>query len=67
MANFKPGDWCIDTKSHVAVDIIAVIPAGHNSLISLYIVEPSEGGYYILDESNLIEYDKYYWDSIEED
>lgn len=66
MARFEPGDWCIDTKAHRAVDVIAVIPAGHNSLISLYIVEPSDGGYYILDENDLTEYDKYYWDALEE-
>jgi hypothetical protein len=67
MAKFEPGDWCIDTKAKQSVDVIAIIPAGHNSLISLYIVEPSEGGYYILSESDLIEYDKHYWDTVEED
>ena len=65
MAKFELGAWCIDTNAHKAVDIIAVIHAGHNSIVDLYIVEPSEGGYYILNENNLTEYDKYYWDRLE--
>jgi hypothetical protein len=64
MAKFEIGDWCIDTKSHRAVDIIAIIPAGHNSMIDLYVVEPSDGGYYILSETDLTEYNKYYWDDL---
>lgn len=66
MSLFNIGDWCIDTKSHRAVDVIAIIPAGHNSIIDLYIVEPSDGGYYILSENDLTKYDKYYWDNLEE-
>jgi hypothetical protein len=66
MAKFDLGAWCIDTKAKQAVDVIAIIPAGHNSMIDLYVVEPSEGGYYIIDETDLIEYDKYYWDTVEE-
>ena len=65
MAKFELGDWVIDTKTHRAVDIIAIIPAGKNSIIDLYIVEPSDGGYYIIDETNLTEYDKYYWDTMD--
>ena len=67
MAKFEIGDWCIDTKAKQAVDIIAIIPVGRNSMIDLYVVEPSDGGYYILGEIDLIEYDKHYWDTIEED
>jgi hypothetical protein len=67
MAKFELGDWVIDTKTHSAVDIIAIIPAGKNSIIDLYVVDPSDGGYYIIDETNLTEYDKYYWDAMEED
>lgn len=66
MAKFELGTWCIDTKAKQSVDIIAIISAGGNSIIDLYIVEPSSGGYYILNENDLIEYDKYYWDAIEE-
>lgn len=66
MQMFNIGEWCIDTKSHRAVDVIAIIPTGHNSIIDLYVVEPSEGGYYILSESDLVVYDKYYWDELEE-
>lgn len=66
MAKFEISDLVIDTKTHKAVDIIAVIPAGKNSIIDLYLVEPSDGGYYIVDEINLTAYDKYYWDAIEE-
>jgi hypothetical protein len=65
MSLFDIGNWCIDTKSHRAVDIIAIIPAGHNSMIDLYVVEPSQGSYYILSETDLIEYNKYYWDEVE--
>lgn len=67
MAKFELGQWCIDTKAKQSVDVIAIIPAGHNSIVDLYIVEPSEGGYYILGENDLIEYDKYYWDNVEEE
>ena len=67
MGLFNPGDWCIDTKAHKAVDVIAIIPAGKNSIIDLYVVEPSEGGYYILGENDLTEYDKYYWDNLEDE
>lgn len=64
---FNLGDWVIDTKTHEAVDIIAIIPAGENSIIDLYVVEKDDGSYYISDAKNLITYDKYYWDSIEGD
>ena len=64
MAKFELGAWCIDTTTHRAVDIIAIIPAGHNSIVDLYVVEPNDGGYYILNENNLTEYDKYYWDRL---
>jgi hypothetical protein len=67
MAKFDIGDWCIDTRAKQSVDIVAIIPAGHNSIIDLYIVEPSEGGYYILSETDLIEYNKYYWDAEDEE
>lgn len=66
MQLFNIGETVIDTKTHEAVEIIAIIPAGHNSIINLYVVEPSEGGYYILNESDLVVYDKYYWDELEE-
>lgn len=66
MTKFEIGDWCIDTKSHRAVDVIAIIPAGRNSMIDLYVVESSDAGYYIISGTYLIEYDKYYWDDMEE-
>ena len=66
MAKFELGAWCIDTRTHRAVDIIAIIPAGTNSMIDLYVVEPSDGGFYILSETDLVEYNKHYWDAFEE-
>ena len=65
MGLFNLGDWAIDTKTRRAVDIIAIIPAGENSIVDLYIVQDSESRYYIIDSSVLIEYDKYYWDDLE--
>jgi hypothetical protein len=67
MSRFTLGDWCIDTKSHRAVDVIAIIPACENSIIDLYVVQNSDGDYYILGENDLTEYDKYYWDNLEDE
>jgi hypothetical protein len=62
---FNPGDSVINTKTHNAADIITVIPAGHNSIRTLYIIEENTTGYLIVDETDLVVYDKYYWDDID--
>ena len=66
MANFGLGDWVIETEKHRSCDIIAIIPAGHNAITTLYIVQFSDHSYEIFDESSLTAYDKYYWDNLEE-
>lgn len=65
MANFKLGDWLIDTKINSAVNVISIIPAGANSITDLYVVESSDGDYYIIDESRIVAYDSSYWDNLE--
>lgn len=65
MANlYDLGDSVINTKTHNAADVIAVIPAGHNSIRTLYIIEEAST-YVIIDEVDLVAYDKYYWDAID--
>lgn len=58
---FDLGQWAIDTKKKMAVTIMAQI---FNGYASLYIVQ-GDDGYYIVDEEDLIKYDKYYFDSEE--
>ena len=61
---FELGDWVIETKTHRSGSVIAVIPAGVNSICDLYIVE-FDGSYEIFDNQALVMYDKYYWDNLE--
>ena len=65
-AHFELGDWVIETTDHRSGDVIAVIPAGHYAITTLYIIQFSDGKYEIFDESSLTMYDKYYWDNLEE-
>ena len=64
---FSLGEWVIETKNHRHGEIVAVIPAGEYSITDLFIVQFSDGTYEIFDCSTLVVYDKYYWDSLEED
>ena len=64
-ARFELGDWVIETKTHRSGNVIAVIPAGEDAIVDLYIVE-FDGNYEIFDKSCLINYDRYYWDDLEE-
>ena len=66
MGLFKLGDWVIDTKTHESVDVIAIIPAGKNSIKELYVLCKDDGSYYIADSTYLIMYDRYYWDELAE-
>lgn len=62
---FEVGKWVIDTKREIAPTICAVIPETEPTI---YILQDSDTGeYYMADESNLIEYDKYWFDNHEKD
>ena len=63
---FGLGDWVIETVNHRRGEVIAIIPAGHNAIATLYIVQFSDCKYEIFDESLLTAYDKYYWEALEE-
>lgn len=65
-AHFDLGDWVIETKDHRSGSVIAIIPAGHYAITTLYIVQFSDDKYEVFDESLLTAYDKYYWDDMEE-
>lgn len=67
MTKFGIGDWVIETTDHRSCDVIAIIPAGHYAITTLYIVQFSDSKYEIFDESSLTAYDKYYWDNLKED
>ena len=57
------GDWVIDTKKNIAVTLAAVLEIG---IKTLYILETDESEFYISDDSNIIPYNKYYFDREEE-
>lgn len=60
---FNIGDSIINTNTHNPGTVIATIPAGHNSLRDIYIIDEADNNNYIIvDEADLIVYDKYYWD-----
>lgn len=62
---FEVGKWVIDTKREIAPTICAVIPETEPTI---YILQDSDTGeYYIADESDLIEYDKYWFDDHKKD
>lgn len=65
MQLFNLGEQVIDTRTHESVGVVAVIPVGENSITDLYILNKSDGSYYISDDQYLIVYDKYYWDYLE--
>ena len=63
MAKFNIGDSIINTKTHNAGTIIAVLSAGPNCLRNIYIIDEADNNnYIIIDEDDLVIYDKYYWD-----
>lgn len=55
---FSPGDWVIDTKRETAPTVFAVI----EGLETVYVLESDDGSLYMSKESDLIKYDKYYFD-----
>ncbi len=61
---YNPGDSVINTKTHRAATVIAVIPAGSNSTRDLYVID-SDAGYLIVDDEDLVVYNKYYWDELD--
>ena len=63
---FELGDWVIELKAHRSGSVMAIIPAGHYAIITLYVVQFSDDKYEIFDETTLTAYNKYYWDYLEE-
>lgn len=59
---FELGNWVIETINHRSGDVVAIIPAGHYAIMTLYVVQLSDGSYEIFDDNSLTAYDKYYWD-----
>ena len=55
---FSIGEWVIDTKRETAPTVIAIIE-GYETV---YVLESDDGSLYMSKESDLIEYDKYYFD-----
>lgn len=55
---FSLGEWVIDTKREIVPTVIAVI----EGLETVYVLEDDTGGLYVAKESDLITYDKYYFD-----
>lgn len=65
MTLFYIGESIINTKTHEAGTVIAVLPAGPNCLRNIYIIDEGDNNNYIIvDEDDLVVYDKYYWDDI---
>ena len=59
---FDLGRTVIDVKRRSAADVCCVLP---NSVPQLYVLE-DDGEFYIQSEDNLIQYDKYWFDNIED-
>ena len=64
MSMFDIGETAIDKRTHECADVIAVIPQGPDSLLNLYVLRKNDNNYYIADHSQLIKYNKYYWDDL---
>lgn len=65
MAKFDIGDSIINTKTHNAGTVIVAFPAGPSCLRNICIIdEADDSNYIIIDEDDLVAYDKYYWDDI---
>ena len=64
MMLFTIGESIINTNTHNAGTVIAAIPAGPNCLRNIYIIDEADNNnYVIIDEDDLVVYDKYYWDN----
>ena len=66
MQLFNLGETIIDTRTHNAAVVVAIIPQGQNSITDVYVLD-DDGKLYLSDDTNLIVYDKYYWDGLEEE
>lgn len=63
---FDIGDSIINTKTHNAGTVIAVLSAGPRCLRDLYIIDEADtGNYIIIDAEDVVVYDKYYWDNFD--
>lgn len=63
---FELGRWVIDTKRRIAADVCGVIPELYTDRTIYILKNYNTDEYYMEDESNLIEYDKYWFDKVEE-
>lgn len=54
---FKIGEWAIDTKKKIAVEVCMVFSSACPVLYILH--DNDHDDYYVSDENNLIPYDKY--------
>ena len=64
MQLFNLGETVIDTRTHNTVIVVSIIPQGEHSLADIYVLD-DEGRFYLSDDTNLVVYDKYYWDDID--
>ena len=64
MQLFGLGETVIDTRTHSTAIVVSIIPQGENSLADIYVLD-DEGRFYLSDDTNLVVYDKYYWDDID--
>ena len=63
---FDIGDTIINTKTHNAGTVIAVLSAGSKCLRDLYIIDEADtNNYLIIDVEDVVAYDKYYWDNFD--
>lgn len=61
---YDKGEWVIDTYKKDAVTIENVIEGCYSG--NIYMVSTDDGDCYMVKESRLIKYDKYYFDLISE-
>ena len=64
MRLFNLGETVIDTRTHDTAIVISIIPQGENSIADIYVLD-KDGKFYLSDDTNLVVYDKYYWDELE--
>lgn len=58
---FELGEIVIDVHKRTTVTIVGKFPCG-DAIENLYAVKTDYGKYYITGDSNLMEYDKHYFD-----
>lgn len=56
---FDLGQWVIDTKKQDAVEVVTILEGGTETV---YVLKDDNNDFYITGESNLILYNKYYFE-----